>query len=76
MEKGGGERNGILKIIILLSTAPFVFVQVKGESKSEAKESAAKQMMTQIGPFIEDSEWERSAAELRAALPEQFKVWA
>ena len=47
---------------------------MKGESKRETRESAAKQMMTQIGPFIEDTEWERCSAELRAALPEQFKV--
>jgi hypothetical protein len=32
-------------------------VQGKGESKKEAKEAAAKAMLQQIGPYIEDEEW-------------------
>ena len=47
---------------------------MKGSSKSELKEKAAKQMMGQIGPYIEDAEWEKSSAELRGALPEEYKV--
>jgi hypothetical protein len=32
-------------------------LQGRGESKREAKEAAAKSMLQQIGPFIEDEEW-------------------
>ncbi len=32
-------------------------MQGKGESKKEAKEAAAKAMLQQIGPYIEDEEW-------------------
>ena len=50
--------------------------EVKCSSKSEGKEEAAKRMLRQIGPFVEDKEWEKSSAELIAALDkEMFKDW-
>ena len=32
-------------------------------------------MMTQIGPYIEETEWQKCAKELKESLPEQFSSW-
>merc|ERR1712130_449123 len=49
--------------------------EAKGKTVKSAKEAAAKEMLQQIGPFIEDAIWQKHSEEIANCVPAQLKSW-
>jgi len=49
--------------------------EARGKTVKSAKEAAAKAMLQQIGPFIEDTVWQKHTEEIASCVPVQFKAW-
>eukprot|EP00092_Neocalanus_flemingeri_P019769 GFUD01021409.1.p1 GENE.GFUD01021409.1~~GFUD01021409.1.p1 ORF type:complete len:816 (+),score=239.01 GFUD01021409.1:110-2557(+) len=49
--------------------------EARGRTMKSAKEAAAKSMLQQIGPFIEDTVWQKHTEDLANSVPAPYKGW-
>ena len=69
------EQKEVAREYIVRATLGGETTEAKGKTVKSAKEAAAKAMLQQIGPFIEDIVWEKYTEEIRNTVTGQCKSW-
>ena len=69
------EHKEIAREHLVRVTLGGVSADGRGKTVKSAKEAAAKAMLQQIGPFLEDTVWQRHSEDLASSVPAQYGAW-